>query len=605
VAITPVIVLDTPGGSSDSLKSALRLINTTLNTLDAALAAKANSSSIPTNLSSLTNDMGFITSASAPVSSVAGRTGAILLSSADLSDVATTNSANSLVKRDVSGNFSAGVITATLNGNASAATKLITARTINGVAFDGSANISFTTDGVSEGTTNVYFTASRARAAISAGGSLTYNAGTGVISYLAPTLATVATSGAYADLTGRPALGTAAAANIGTTIGTVAPGDDSRIVGAVQKSNNLSDLTNVSTARTNLGLGNAATQNVGTTAGTVAAGNDSRIVNAAQKGANADITSLTGLTTPLSVAQGGTGATSFGGASVTETGAGSAKTLADALAAKADKTQLATSAAQRFSVADGNATAGQTSFTVSAYTPGTVLVYWNGLKLPTDLFTASDGSHVVLTDAIQSTDVIEVLSWLVAGVQNAAPLSHQHQVSDITGLQQLLTLPSRARFSVADGNMTAGQNTFTIPGGYTAGCILMFYNGQIVAASDYTATNGTTVVLSFNVIASDVVDFVVQRAGGIANAAPVSHQHEVTDILHLGNGSITATGGATAKSLSTWMTAIDPAATGFAALFQTAFLAWFVTLPVYSGTGPAPVAAGQPFNNNGTIQIAQ
>lgn len=45
---------------------------------------------------------------------------------------------------------------------------------------------------------------------------------------------------------------------------------------------NLSDVTNVSLARTNLGLGDAATRNVGTGVGTVAAGDDTRIVNAVQ-----------------------------------------------------------------------------------------------------------------------------------------------------------------------------------------------------------------------------------------------------------------------------------------------------------------------------------
>lgn len=44
-----------------------------------------------------------------------------------------------------------------------------------------------------------------------------------------PSLAAVATSGAYSDLTGRPTLGGAASLNVGTTAGTVAAGDDARL----------------------------------------------------------------------------------------------------------------------------------------------------------------------------------------------------------------------------------------------------------------------------------------------------------------------------------------------------------------------------------------
>jgi hypothetical protein len=51
------------------------------------------------------------------------------------------NTANAIVARDGSGNFSAGTVTAALSGNATTATTLQTARNIGGVSFNGSADI--------------------------------------------------------------------------------------------------------------------------------------------------------------------------------------------------------------------------------------------------------------------------------------------------------------------------------------------------------------------------------------------------------------------------------------------------------------------------------
>lgn len=62
----------------------------------------------------------------------------------ETSDAVSTNTANKVVKRDASGNFSAGTITAALSGNASTATILATSRNINGVAFNGSESITVT-----------------------------------------------------------------------------------------------------------------------------------------------------------------------------------------------------------------------------------------------------------------------------------------------------------------------------------------------------------------------------------------------------------------------------------------------------------------------------
>jgi hypothetical protein len=60
------------------------------------------------------------------------------------SNATSANTASAIVARDASGNFTAGTITAALSGNATTATTLQTARTINGTSFNGSANITVT-----------------------------------------------------------------------------------------------------------------------------------------------------------------------------------------------------------------------------------------------------------------------------------------------------------------------------------------------------------------------------------------------------------------------------------------------------------------------------
>ncbi len=60
-----------------------------------------------------------------PVASVAGRTGAITINSADITDATALNTASTAVVRDATGNFSAGTITATLIGNATNVTGVV------------------------------------------------------------------------------------------------------------------------------------------------------------------------------------------------------------------------------------------------------------------------------------------------------------------------------------------------------------------------------------------------------------------------------------------------------------------------------------------------
>ena len=51
------------------------------------------------------------------------------------------NTPSTIVKRDGSGNFSAGIITASLAGNSSTTTKLAATKNIYGNAFDGTADL--------------------------------------------------------------------------------------------------------------------------------------------------------------------------------------------------------------------------------------------------------------------------------------------------------------------------------------------------------------------------------------------------------------------------------------------------------------------------------
>ncbi|HZG50564.1 MAG TPA: tail fiber domain-containing protein [Pyrinomonadaceae bacterium] len=69
------------------------------------------------------------------VGSVGGASAASVASAVSAADAATSgNSADTIVKRDASGNFSAGTITATLDGNAATATTANTATTASGVS---------------------------------------------------------------------------------------------------------------------------------------------------------------------------------------------------------------------------------------------------------------------------------------------------------------------------------------------------------------------------------------------------------------------------------------------------------------------------------------
>ena len=99
--------------------------------------------------------------------------------------------------------FSVGTLNQSTTGNAATATVLQTARTISGVSFNGSANITLNTSAITENG-NLYHTTARARSALShTAGTGGYNSSTGVIS--APTHTSHLTNNSSFAVTGASA----------------------------------------------------------------------------------------------------------------------------------------------------------------------------------------------------------------------------------------------------------------------------------------------------------------------------------------------------------------------------------------------------------------
>ena len=118
------------------------------------------------------------------------------------------------------------------------------------------------------------------------------------------------------------------------------------------------------------------------------------------------------------------------------------------------------------------ATAGQTTFNVQ-YT-SVVEVFLNGIKLKPSEYTANDGSTVVLNTGCAVDDVVDLVGY-VNSTQVIFPETY-----------------------VA----TAGQTTFSVQ--YSS-YVEVFLNGIRLKPSDYTATDGSTVVLNTGCAVDDVV----------------------------------------------------------------------------------------------------
>ena len=68
---------------------------------------------------------------------------------------------------------------------------------------------------------------------------------------------------------------------------------------------------------------------------------------------------------------------------------------------------------------------------------------------------------------------------------------------------------------------TANQTTFSVPS-YTPGFIDVYRNGALLGSADFTATNGTTVVLAAGASSGDLVETVSFSVSSVLNAIPAT-----------------------------------------------------------------------------------
>jgi hypothetical protein len=174
------------------------------------------------------------------------------------------------------------------------------------------------------------------------------------------------------------------------------------------------------------------------------------------------------------------------------------------------------------------ATEGQTSVTsASTYTPALLDVYVNGVLLFTDEYTATDGTLVNFTDALEVGDEIKLVSYVTVS-------------------------PDAVGFTIKKQSYivsSATQSSFTVSSGYRIGYVDVYLNGvKLLDSSDYTAIDGNTVILASPAILQDVVEvqsYLTSSTGGSGSGTTTTYVNR----KFTGNGS-TSTVTLTSSSLT-------------------------------------------------------
>ena len=392
--------------------------------------------------------------------------------------------------------------------------------TINGTTYDLTANRTWTltTANISE-VTNLYYTDARARAAISVTGSGSYNSSTGVITVTGGVTSVNTLTGAVVLTTTNIAEGT----NLYYT--------DAR-VGTYLTTNSYATQTYVGTQIANLvasapatldtlnelaaALGNdpSFATTVATSIGTKVPQTRTITINGTAYDLSADrswtiasgVTSFNTRTGAITPASG-----DYTTALVTESG-NLYYTDARARLALSGSTGISynnTTGAISSTITQYTDTLARASISLSTTGTSGAATYNSAtgvLNIPQ--YQGGVTSFNTRTGAItlSSLDVTTALTY--TPVTNARTLSINGTSYDLTADRSWTIAPDVSVRNTYAFTATAAQTTFTVTGGYSVGLVDVFINGVKLAAADFTATNGTTVVLGTGTGVGNIVEIV-------------------------------------------------------------------------------------------------